>query len=743
MALLAVRVPPFNLQHRKGHEELLLNSFCSSSQGVLPGCKKGESLSKYLDGNGLAYMHKKSVLFPRKLQYNQRRAQCSISPEKNVIELRQKQKERNYPAKAVAVITKELGAVRAVVSLTLGLREGRSIYDLLLSRRGSAASPLALLRVRVPWMIKHEGLDVPLRSPRTGRRGDRRSWFGGVFGGEDRRAKHEHPEGFLQYLYNLGFELLQSWGISSLMQHNTNPHESKAETLPLHTFAQTELAVPTYCDMCGEFLFFNTGPYKTIKCLQCQYTCHDRCRSLVKLHCHRLQGVQGVNTFIPGASEEDLFYPQDTALSALSWDPLVIDSGSSGSTEDLNDETVQKSNEDVSDASLSLTPVTSESSSDSSSRREGVLDKIRSSPSSSGSASPLPQDERRGARKRNASDRSRRLCVDESPINVLEADEERNEVYQRSLHASVSSPVIHNGERVPPPTNLIPEWNDALAEKISQYNKTQMAKGGLPISPDPAGGDKYRGFIHIHMNLIRPINIVAGSRPPSIFDILNREDEKDKTLTSFYLPRGTVKAIHIDSETTVGEVIPALLKKFKVVDNPRKFALYQRTLEMGEETSRVSLDRLPNEARPLALALDWITAGEHSRQFVLQENDTGDIVWEEFSLPELTNFLRVLDQEEEEYRQRIRAKYEHIRFRIRRQIERHRRPPPPKDGTDSDSSNSNSASSSTLTLGANEHVHSSGDHVTTILLPGEGPPDPESLPDMDGMDTMIVRSDNS
>ena len=38
------------------------------------------------------------------------------------------------------------------------------------------------------------------------------------------------------------------------------------------------------------------------------------------------------------------------------------------------------------------------------------------------------------------------------------------------------------------------------------------------------------------------------------------------------------------SETTTHEVIKALLKKFKVVDNPQKFALYERYCEQGETT---------------------------------------------------------------------------------------------------------------------------------------------------------------
>jgi hypothetical protein len=47
------------------------------------------------------------------------------------------------------------------------------------------------------------------------------------------------------------------------------------------------------------------------------------------------------------------------------------------------------------------------------------------------------------------------------------------------------------------------------------------------------------------MNLCRPISVVAGTRPPSIYDILKDDETLDKTLTSFYLPRDTVKALHV------------------------------------------------------------------------------------------------------------------------------------------------------------------------------------------------------
>lgn len=52
--------------------------------------------------------------------------------------------------------------------------------------------------------------------------------------------------------------------------------------------------------------------------------------------------------------------------------------------------------------------------------------------------------------------------------------------------------------------------------------------------------------------------------------------------TSFYLPSDCVKQLHISSQTTTGEVIQGLLKKFMVLDNPRKFALYRQTHRDGQ-----------------------------------------------------------------------------------------------------------------------------------------------------------------
>lgn len=55
-----------------------------------------------------------------------------------------------------------------------------------------------------------------------------------------------------------------------------------------------------------------------------------------------------------------------------------------------------------------------------------------------------------------------------------------------------------------------------------------------------------------------------------------------KRRTSFYLPKDTAKHLHISSQTRVREVIEALLNKFTLVDNPAKFALFERTEKQNQ-----------------------------------------------------------------------------------------------------------------------------------------------------------------
>ena len=120
------------------------------------------------------------------------------------------------------------------------------------------------------------------------------------------------------------------------------------------------------------------------------------------------------------------------------------------------------------------------------------------------------------------------------------------------------------------------------------------------------------------------------------------------------MPRDTVKNIHITSESTSLEVIKSMLKKFKVVDNPQKFALYQCFPDPDNE-GKTLLKRIGDQDKPLRIALDWLDSDD--KKFVLQENDTADIAWDAFALPELNNFLVILQKEEEEHVQQLVFRY--------------------------------------------------------------------------------------
>lgn len=106
----------------------------------------------------------------------------------------------------------------------------------------------------------------------------------------------------------------------------------------------------------------------------------------------------------------------------------------------------------------------------------------------------------------------------------------------------------------------------------------------------------YTGFIKVHLRLSRPVTVPDVVTPGS--EELNRlmggggqalpegqeatDCQPSDKRTSFYLPSDCVKQLHISAHTTTREVIQGLLKKFMVLDNPRKFALYRQTHRDGQ-----------------------------------------------------------------------------------------------------------------------------------------------------------------
>nr|XP_023851889.1 ras association domain-containing protein 5-like isoform X1 [Salvelinus alpinus] len=192
---------------------------------------------------------------------------------------------------------------------------------------------------------------------------------------------------------------------------------------------------------------------------------------------------------------------------------------------------------------------------------------------------------------------------------------------------------------------------EELRARIEDYNST-VSENGMKLGADGL----YTGFIKVHLRLSRPVTVLAvegtgldgqaerHGRPMTVSEGQEGAGAGfSEKRTSFYLPSDCAKQLHISSTTTVREVIQGLLKKFMVLDNPRKFALYRQTHRDGQDL----FQKLPLVECPLSLRL---VAGPDPEllSFVLKENETGEVEWHAFSAPELQNFLVILEKEEAE-----------------------------------------------------------------------------------------------
>ncbi|XP_023688161.1 ras association domain-containing protein 5 isoform X2 [Paramormyrops kingsleyae] len=186
-----------------------------------------------------------------------------------------------------------------------------------------------------------------------------------------------------------------------------------------------------------------------------------------------------------------------------------------------------------------------------------------------------------------------------------------------------------------------PKSLSEITARIAEYN-SKATENGMKLNEDGV----YTGFIKVQLKLRRPVTVPGGGA-----------DAVEKT--SFYLPSDAVKQLHISSSTTVDEVIQGLLTKFMVLDNPRKFALYRQMHRDGQDL----FQKLAISEHPLYLRL---IAGPDPEclTFVLKENETVEVEWHAFSVPELHNFLMILGREEEERVRQVQKKYGEYREKL-------------------------------------------------------------------------------
>uniref|UniRef100_H3BZ30 Ras association domain family member 5 n=1 Tax=Tetraodon nigroviridis TaxID=99883 RepID=H3BZ30_TETNG len=203
---------------------------------------------------------------------------------------------------------------------------------------------------------------------------------------------------------------------------------------------------------------------------------------------------------------------------------------------------------------------------------------------------------------------------------------------------------------------------EEVQTQIQQYN-SQVSENGMNL----VSNGTYTGFIKVNLRLNRPLTVSDVKRPYSAKRhqrcLEGPDGEQTDRRTSFYLPPDCVTQLHISSVTTTREVIQGLLKKFMVLDNPCKFALYKQMHRDGQDL----FQKLPLYERPLLLRL--IAGPDLERlSFVLKENETGEVEWHAFSIPELQNFLVILEKEEAERVRAVEQKYSAYRQKLQQAL---------------------------------------------------------------------------
>ncbi|KAI1888465.1 hypothetical protein AGOR_G00185430 [Albula goreensis] len=207
---------------------------------------------------------------------------------------------------------------------------------------------------------------------------------------------------------------------------------------------------------------------------------------------------------------------------------------------------------------------------------------------------------------------------------------------------------------------------EEIRQKVELYNAS--VRDHLKMTLNPSG--LYTGFIKVQLELLRPITVRGGGAGGGpVGSTRTQAVNNNNGEEAFYLPRGSVNTLHISSTNTVRQVIEALLQKFTVADNPAKFALFKRY----RREDQVYVCKLAEGEHPLFLRL---VAGPNSDtlSFVLREQQTGEVMWDAFSIPELHNFLRILNKEEDDQVQVLTKRYANYREKLEealRAVENH------------------------------------------------------------------------
>ena len=213
--------------------------------------------------------------------------------------------------------------------------------------------------------------------------------------------------------------------------------------------------------------------------------------------------------------------------------------------------------------------------------------------------------------------------------------------------------------------NAITEYNEIRSKMIPTKNSSKNSNLKMSLHDDKT---TFRGYIRVTVELQRPVKITNSTN--------NNASNPSFSLKKF---DSFSKNLHLTSQTTAYDVIEALLKRYKIIDHMKKFALYQR---IQKTACHHIVERLEYNCKPLVLRLYHGRTGNvvkkeskevilssgvkeghmnEPHQFLLKEADVAGIQWDQFNQNELISFLTIIDIEENKTKNEIRAVFNKFR----------------------------------------------------------------------------------
>ncbi|KAM6162723.1 LOW QUALITY PROTEIN: ras association domain-containing protein 3-like [Erethizon dorsatum] len=189
-----------------------------------------------------------------------------------------------------------------------------------------------------------------------------------------------------------------------------------------------------------------------------------------------------------------------------------------------------------------------------------------------------------------------------------------------------SLPPLTTPPLTPPSSQEPPTPSPGTAERAQKYNLAVTDKLKMTLNSNGI----YTGFIKVQMELCKPPQTSPDSN-------------------------GCINMFHISSTLSTPRYSHTQ-KKFLMMESPAKFALYK----CCHRENQVYACKLSDQEHPLYLRL--VTGPRtNTLSFVLWEHKIGK---KAFSLPELQNFLRILDKEEDKQLQNLKSCYTAYRHKL-------------------------------------------------------------------------------